>query len=201
MAIDYVHDTQQVFRKLLNSMSRPGTIIDLDVQSCVEGNLPCSQAMWLSILTLLDSEVTFHLIPSDNAEMMERVTAYTLAKPASAEEADFIIVLHASEEAEVIKAMGQCKIGSLPDPQISATWLIETEYLSEGTETLLIGPGIESEAMLNTGISSVILEARNERVKEYPLGVDLIFTDIRGKAAAIPRTTAIKVMEAGGWDM
>jgi alpha-D-ribose 1-methylphosphonate 5-triphosphate synthase subunit PhnH len=37
-------------------------------------------------------------------------------------------------------------------------------------------------------------QARDERTKEYPLGIDLIFADDTAQIVCIPRTTLVKTM-------
>ena len=61
--IDVVHDTQEVFRTILHCMSRPGTIKNID-RSIVNGwnNWKiASYATFLSAMTILDAEVSFHV--------------------------------------------------------------------------------------------------------------------------------------------
>lgn len=196
MAIDQIHDLQQVYRKLLHSMSRPGTISSMGQESGnVDVDFECANALMLSAMTLLDAEVTFHVLSETRRDLIEKISEYTSARHAPLQQADFIIVLQEDEESKVLEAMAQCKIGSLIDPQQSSTWIIETPALSNTGTLLLTGPGIETEARLSTGQSTGFWQARNSRIKEYPMGIDIIFADGSSQIACLPRTVTAIPME------
>ncbi|TMN22632.1 phosphonate C-P lyase system protein PhnH [Lentibacillus cibarius] len=196
MAMVQTHDLQQVYRKLLHSMSRPGTISVMEENvHQPENGLPCNHASFLTMMTLLDGEVTFHILSENQTNLHNKIPEYTLAKPAPIDEADYIIALRGVSENEVIQAMKQCKIGNLIDPQHSATWIIECETLSNDGELVLAGPGIKEKEQLHTSITKNMWKARNERTKEYPLGVDVIFTDEMARIACVPRTTSLSFSE------
>ncbi|ANU09564.1 phosphonate metabolism protein [Planococcus antarcticus DSM 14505] len=196
MAIDQIHDLQQVYRKLLNSMSRPGTISLIEQETeRVDVDFGCANALMLSAMVLLDAEVTFHVLSENRRDLIEKISEYTSARFAPLQEADFIIVLQKDEESEILAAMAQCKIGSLIDPQQSATWIIETTVLSNSGALLLTGPGIETEAQLSTGQSIRFWQARDSRIKEHPMGLDMIFADGSSQIACLPRTVSAIPME------
>ena len=196
MAIDQVHDLQSVYRELLHSMSRPGSISSIqEIADRVRFNLPCYDATFICAMTLLDAEVTFHILSKNNQDLIDKISEYTLASYAPASEADFIIILRADTEAEITDCMKQCKIGDLIDPQKSSTWIIESSSLSNERGHLLTGPGIKATSTLQASFSKSLWQTRNERVKEYPLGIDLIFTDEKAQLACVPRTTKIEMME------
>ncbi|MFD2924012.1 phosphonate C-P lyase system protein PhnH [Halobacillus naozhouensis] len=192
MAIDQVHDLQKVYRKLLDSMSRPGKVCSLqEALVDVDSKLSCYEATLLSLMTLLDGEVTFHILSENHQDLSTKISEYTLAKCAPVDEADYIIALRDSSEASIISAVKQCKNGDLIDPQASATWIIEGEPLSNHGELTLTGPGIKDSAQLDVGFSPSFWQARQERTKEYPLGIDLILTDEHFQIVCVPRTTSV----------
>jgi len=196
MAIDLVHDLQQVYRKVLHSMSRPGTISSLsDIVERVDMNLPCYDATVLSAMTFLDAEVTFHILSEDKKDLIEKISEYTAAKFAPINEADFVIVLREDTEAAIKSAIQKCKNGTLIDPQLSSTWIVESTPLNNTGECLLSGPGIQYTSQVNTSFNASMWLERNERTKEYPLGLDLIFTDANAQIVCIPRTTSISMTE------
>ncbi|WP_059103105.1 phosphonate C-P lyase system protein PhnH [Shouchella shacheensis] len=196
MVIDEVHDLQQVYRKILHCMSRPGTISSLK-EGVEHGDLdvPCYDATFLSALTLLDAEVSFAVVSENSPFFSETLAAYTLAKVAPTHEADYIIVLQDASEHAVLEALHQCKVGQLIDPQRSATWIMERSLIENQAELRLTGPGIQEEAVLKMGFPSKMWQVRNERVKEYPLGIDMICTDVQAQLVCIPRTTKVDVLE------
>ncbi|MBT2582236.1 phosphonate C-P lyase system protein PhnH [Planococcus sp. ISL-109] len=195
MAIDQIHDLQQVYRKILHSMSRPGTLSSLEKEAKeLDYEQPCKKATMLCAMTLLDAEVTFHIL-AENGRLIERISEYTSAKYAPIEEADFIIILESDSKQAVSQAMQLCKIGNLIDPQLSSTWIIESNRHTETGNLMLSGPGIEHHAHLQTGMPDVFWQSRRSRIKEYPMGIDLIFVDDNLNVACIPRTTSVTETE------
>jgi len=193
MAIDQVHDLQQVYRKILHSMSRPGTISSLaDNAKKVDFDLSCFHATILSAMTFLDAEVTFHILSTEQQNLIDKISAYTSSKYAPINEADFIIILQEDTEESIKHAFAECKNGTLIDPQQSSIWIMESSTLSNLGELTLTGPGIQHEAKLHTSLSPSLWQARNERTKEYPLGIDLIITDENAQVVCIPRTTTVE---------
>lgn len=190
MEIDVVHDMQETYRKLLYSMSRPGNVSSLVQKK--EPWIPCHSATFLTALTLLDAEVSFHVVV-DKQNLGKILSEYTFARQESVEKADYIFVPNGTEEAEMIGSMKECKIGNLLDPQLSATWIIETDEILEDGSLTLTGPGIKDETLLHIKKSDLFWKMREEKIKEYPLGIDFIFTDTSSKLVCIPRTTNVKV--------
>lgn len=146
-------------------------------------------------MVLLDAEVTFHVLSKNRRDLIEKISEYTSARCVPVQEADFIIVLQEDGESEILEAMAQCKIGNLIDPQQSSTWIIETPALSDRGALRLTGPGIETEAQLAAGQSPEFWQARNSRIKEYPMGIDMIFADGFSQVACLPRTVTAILME------
>ena len=100
MAIDVVHDTQEVFRTILHCMSRPGTIKNIDeVREQVEHwkNF-AAYATFLSAMTLLDAEVRFHVIGENAASIEALFSAHTLSKVTNLQKADYIFILQDAEQ-------------------------------------------------------------------------------------------------------
>lgn len=188
MSAEAVHTTQETYRKLLDSMSRPGKI------SVLKGNMehwiPCHHATYLTALTLFDAEVSFHVVGDAN-DLAIVLSELTFAKHVPAEDADYIIIPLETEEAEVFAAMKKCRIGNLVNPQTSATLLVEQDRISNDKKIVLTGPGIKERTYLDVDVSEKFWEKREEEIKEYPLGIDLIFTDCDAKLACIPRTTNV----------
>ncbi|SFL70954.1 alpha-D-ribose 1-methylphosphonate 5-triphosphate synthase subunit PhnH [Gracilibacillus orientalis] len=198
MVIDQIHDLQQVYRKVVHSMSRPGSISNLNnITEKLEDDLPCNHAFFLCALTVLDAEVTFHVVASEEkkARLIEILSSYNMSRIAPVDEADFILLLQDAPEYQMNQALLECKTGNLHDPQQSATWIIESGLLSNISALSLSGPGINGTQQLQTGIQQDFWQRRNDKVKEYPLGIDLVFADFSSQIACIPRTTAVTITE------
>ena len=192
MTLQQVHYTQFVYRKLLDCMSRPGEILQLDHENRIETTaFDCFQATTGLLFTLLDQEVSYYIISESSEKISQVITTYTLAQPAPIEEADFIIVLEDAKKSDVSSALQQCKIGTLRDPHESATWIIEST-LHAGNEVTLTGPGIQTESSLVLGLSEEFWDIRKERLREFPLGFDVIFTNDQNEITCMPRTTKVE---------
>ncbi|WP_413375520.1 phosphonate C-P lyase system protein PhnH [Alkalihalobacillus sp. 1P02AB] len=194
LKIDEVHDLQRVFREILKGMSRPGTITNvLKADSDYKQHeYPCSLPTWLTILTLLDSEVSYTVLSEETDEIKNKISAYTLAKYTEVAQADFIIVLKGCDESIIKRALSECKIGTLIDPDQAATWVFEIESISSHRQLQLKGPGIKAVKDIEIAGMSNIWKGRSEKVKEYPLGIDMIFADQYGNLVCIPRTTKVE---------
>ncbi|MCY9657895.1 phosphonate C-P lyase system protein PhnH [Paenibacillus chondroitinus] len=192
MMLDMVHDIQTAYRKLIDSMSKPGTISDLSEEAekleQLQGYLP---ATYIAARMLLDTEVTFKVVSKREKEMALALSQSTYAKEVELEEADFIFVLSDAEPSELLRALQTAKIGELQDPHSSATIIIETEGLSGGTKLLLSGPGIRTTVKAEMHVADEWIDIRAERNAEFPLGLDLIFTDASHGMLALPRTTQV----------
>ena len=94
MKLDSVHDIQGVYRKVLNSMARPGTVMSLkDESSKVEKFIECYNSTFLIMMMLLDGEVSFNVISKNDIDVSRTMSQMTYAKIKPVEEADYIFVL------------------------------------------------------------------------------------------------------------
>jgi alpha-D-ribose 1-methylphosphonate 5-triphosphate synthase subunit PhnH len=202
MQLDSVHDIQKVYRELLQCMARPGKVADIrDSAAKAHFVRECHPATFLVIQTLLDAEVTFHVL-GDRADAISRKIAdYTFAGHTSAEEADYIIAPAGTGEPELIEAMNACKAGTLENPHQSVTWIIESETPGGPAGFKLSGPGIRDEAEAPIVFSEAFVRTRSMKTQEFPTGIDLIFTDGEGRIFCIPRTTSITAKEESAWVM
>jgi alpha-D-ribose 1-methylphosphonate 5-triphosphate synthase subunit PhnH len=195
MRLDAVHDLQRVFRKILAATASPGAIVDLAGEAeLLDLELPLNRGILLVALALLDGETSFAVDSADRGAHGETVSHMTYAKATRPEEADFVFVLGGADPAGAIAA---ARIGTLVDPHLGATIVVEVESLEEeGGALELSGPGIESLARLGVRPAAVPgagwIAARAAKNREFPLGVDLILVDSRCRLAALPRTTVIR---------
>lgn len=191
MEFDRTHDVQQVYRKLLTCMSRPGIIENLSSESQkIDINIAVSRHVLAILFTVLDGEVSFSLMPESAHDLTKRLNHLTYAKNDAPSEADYIII---TKEAEnyAKAAIAAAKTGTLSNPHKSATVIIETQKISAGSELALSGPGIEKEKSICISGCADWLEARREKNVEFPLGVDIIIVDESGNIISLPRTTRL----------
>lgn len=196
MAIDQVHDTQRVFRQLMQGMSHPGKIVSVQEQTTkLDYDMPCFDATMLCALALLDGEVTFHIVGHRNEAFLDKLSKYTLSKSVPIYEADYIFALQNTSDDVIVEAMENCKNGDLLNPDNAATWIVESSPLSNAATYTLTGPGIKHIQNVHIGVSEVIWSCRQKRVEEFPLGIDCIFVDKDAQLVCVPRTTIVQRTE------
>lgn len=183
--METVHFTQQTFRLLMDSFARPGEEHMLQGERQMTGLYNATAA---TLLTLVDGEVSFYV---KEPTLQREIFTWTNAKFASKEHADFIILPASSEVEEVAAAIEQSKIGTLVDPQKSATIILEMT-LEEETSFVLRGPGIKGERQIEARFLPQWLEARAHKNREFPLGIDIICVYEDGTVFVLPRTTNIQ---------
>ena len=170
---------QTNFRLLLDAMAYPGRRFALHA-------VPNKEHAALSVLaTLLDAEVTlsdpYNLLSADDWLMLQ-------SKSTSEDKADYVLC-DASQSPNFLP-----KLGTLPDPEQSATLIVIVNKIGKGVSKLkLSGPGIKNiEYLIVDGLNSEWLSERNDWVCSFPLGVDMILVDDQC-VAALPRTTKVEV--------
>lgn len=193
MKLDAVHDLQSIYRKMVDSTSRPGNIEDLRREAgLVETIAGCSPSLLVMAQTLLDQEVTFNIISSQADHAAKIINQLTYAKQTETGEADYIFILQDAERGSLEEAIEQAKPGTLKNPHRSATIITEVDSVISGDPLFLTGPGIEGTETVFVEIKNHRwMEARLEKNREFPLGVDLMFIDSSHQLLSVPRTTQI----------
>lgn len=196
MKLDLVHDIQGAYRKILNAMSRPGIIESLvNEAEKVEMDINFYKSTFLIMLMLLDREVSFNVISEDSISISSLVSQITYAKIKPVEEADYIFVIRDSCDKLLKETCSKAKIGSLIDPNKSATIIAEFNEIKGNGNLEFTGPGIKEFSKVYIGGNNHWIKARNTKNEEYPLGIDVICLDKDSNALCIPRTTNIKQKE------
>lgn len=191
--LNLVHDIQSSYRKVLNCMSRPGTIENIAEESeKVDGNVNFSKSILILMYMLLDAEVSLKVVSHEEESITQLFNQLTYAKEKSVEEADFIFVMRDADEAMQEEAIKAAKIGNLIDPHASATIIVEVEEISNNKELILAGPGIEKENYVQVDVKGNWIKERSKKNIEYPLGIDMILVDKNFNIICLPRTTQIK---------
>ncbi|WP_199617694.1 phosphonate C-P lyase system protein PhnH [Paenibacillus alkalitolerans] len=193
MQLDMVHDTQMAYRKLVDSMSRPGTVSRLGEQANNIGmDTCCFGATVLLAMVLLDTEVTFKIVSQREEETARLFNRLTYAREAEAAHADYIFVLRDAKPEQLEQALRAAKTGDLVNPHMSATFIVEAETITNDDDLVLTGPGIKEANGLLVVRDGSWLELRNAKNGEFPMGIDMIFVDRDSQAVCLPRTTQIR---------
>lgn len=193
VALDLVRDTQAIYRMTLLALANPGTVRQMPVPAV---GAPVNGWAAALLITLLDHEVS---LASSGAPAMETIAHFVRQRTAAAKStpaaADFLLTDAAGLAAALATGL---RTGNLHYPDESATVIAVMPCLSDvaidGPHLTLAGPGIERTAECWVGgLSPAAVAARCELVREYPLGVDLLLVDARGRLLGLPRTTNITV--------
>ncbi len=186
---DEVHDSQQMFRKILKAMSNPLVKVDISKEvDKISGNYPTQLSV---ALTLVDNETTFCTFA--NKELDEDILSFTLSKKVSCNIADFIF---ANSEEELLQAVETAKCGTLLNPHKSATIVVKIPTEKDCSLTMY-GAGIKDTISLETNsYVKKAIEKRDEMYFEYPTGLDFIFINDNKELFAIPRLTRLVSSQA-----
>ncbi|HWQ41710.1 MAG TPA: phosphonate C-P lyase system protein PhnH [Desulfosporosinus sp.] len=195
MKLDLVHDLQRAYRKTLDSMSRPGVINNFRAQADkMDMEIACFDATLVLVLMLFNTEVKFYVCSKFEAEIAKLINQLTYAKKTEVQNADYILVLKDAQPEELARAIRLAYPGNLRDPHKAATIIIEADALSNERDLTLTGPGIEKESYVKVTTVTTIdhwVDLRADKNSEYPLGIDLIFTDANDNIICLPRTVQI----------
>lgn len=180
---DFVHDTQYVFRKLLDAEAHPFKVYSMDD---ILGSFENNSVMCALGCTLLDNETSFYV--EKDAKLAADFTDLTLAEQTSVSEADYIF-LSSQLNYETIKALFEkAKKGTLADPQLSACFIICCDSVHGDCNARFRGPGIEGTREINTTrYIKKVCELKQDLDCDYPCGIDLFFVTADGDIAAAPR--------------
>jgi alpha-D-ribose 1-methylphosphonate 5-triphosphate synthase subunit PhnH len=193
---DQVFDAQRHYRTLLQCTARPGTIGQLhDV--LLEIPTPLNRAAALIALALLSADSTFYLTRHDG-QAGDFLRRDTLARPAAAEQADFLFLTNLDQ----LDAVRCARAGSFAYPEQGATLVVQIAAISpapmSGSLRLtLTGPGIETETAVHVlGAPETLFETLVLRNAEFPLGIDTYLTCDSLSAGpcvlGLPRTTRVR---------
>ena len=191
-------ESHDVFRSMLDSLSRPGTISQLtalesvDVPRCI-----------IPLLAIVDVETRFAVI--DNISTAHNWSALigsaTGAPPASLAESSWVVAL--SEPTR--DNMEDLPRGSALAPERGCGLVVGCALLSEGfdrgnttqesTSIALTGPGVDGQKIVTiSGISNYFFESLCDLNGSFPAGVDVWMVDQCSQILALSRSTQISIL-------
>ena len=191
-------ESHDVFRSMLDSLSRPGTISQLtalesvDVPRCI-----------IPLLAIVDVETRFAVIDniSTSRNWSELIGSATGAPPASLTESSWVVAL--SEPTR--DNMEDLPRGSALAPERGCGLVVACALLSEGfdhddatqesTSIALTGPGVDGQKIVTiSGISNYFFESLCDLNGSFPAGVDVWMVDQSGQILALSRSTQISIL-------
>lgn len=205
---DPVHDTQKVFRVLLDALSRPGKLYELPPVGFVFGSARTRssafdqfQSPGAILATLLDHEVTFCLLGQDDAayELGTQLADLTSSHSTDREQANYVVTLQAPAPSLV----SQLNPGNLLYPDTSTTLICLVSGLAlsapdehNGTLLALDGPGVaERQTVWVADTEATFFNALSKVNASYPRGIDVICVTSAGRVVGLPRSTRLTILE------
>ncbi len=185
---DPVHDSQRIFRSLLEATARPGKPIDLDYSLDVPA--PLDPASAVALLTLCDQDTPLWLDWIADTPPLRAYFAFHCGVPLveRTQDASFGLVSDALNMPRL--ALFAQGLDQYPDR--SATLVIQVASLAEGPEVILKGPGIPDEVSLRAaGLPEWFWNDWRLNAAQFPLGVDLFLTAGRS-IVGLPRTVLVE---------
>lgn len=178
-------DAQRCFRTLLEAMSHPGRLLEIEV--AVEPPPGLTAAAAAVCLTLLDADSPLWLDPATTTEDAKAYLRFHCGCPLVEDGRQAAFALIQGE----LPDFGSFAAGDDLSPESSTTLIWQVEDLREKGLLRMTGPGIETSHTL--GIEPLpdgFLEAWRDNGALYPCGLDLILASGH-RIAALPRTTRI----------
>jgi len=191
-------ESHEVFRSMLDSLSRPGTISQLtalqsvDVPRCI-----------IPLLAIVDVETRFAVIDniSTSLNWTELIGSATGAPPASLAESSWVVDFSDPTRDN----MEDLPRGSALAPERGCGLVVACALLSEGfdhgdatqesTSIALTGPGVDGQKIVTiSGISNYFFESLCDLNGSFPAGVDVWMVDQSGQILALSRSTQILIL-------
>ena len=191
---DPVHDTQTVFRTLLDALARPGTI------GVIETPLPAATAAdasparaglaaFASLLALADYATPVWLAQPDAA--LAAALRFHAGAPLAqqAREAAFAYV----HDAAALPPLEAFASGTPESPEQSATVFVRVDSLVGGAPLTLRGPGIETTCSIAPiGLPERFWRERAALAPHFPCGIDFYLV-CGASLIGLPRTTLVEM--------
>ncbi|MBP0595523.1 phosphonate C-P lyase system protein PhnH [Paraburkholderia sp. LEh10] len=202
---DPVHDTQAVFRTLLDTLSRPGKIGTIDdvlpasrnhalnhARSDARNNLPhvrADLAAFAALLALCDYSTPVWLAQPD-AVLGSALRFHTGAPLVDEPQDAAFAYVH---DASMLTPLSSFALGEPETPEQSVTLIIRVDSLTQGLPVVLDGPGIEhTHTIAPSGLPERFWRERAELAPLFPCGIDcyLVCGDT---LIGLPRTTRVEL--------
>lgn len=186
-----VHESQAIFRILIDTMSRPGIVSALPTSISTR-----IEPVILPLLALLGHETPFCILAPNSDFLSQIVSRTTNAVAVPLSQASFI----ASTESLSDTFFDQICIGKPDRPDFAAQIVVTCSAISNerlknlSHELILSGPGVDGETHLyfETAQPSVF-KYLTHRPHIFPMGCDIWFVSNAGIITAIPRTTVVTI--------
>lgn len=185
---DPVHDSQAVFRLLLDAFARPGRIYDVTVPLPAVSNVPSAA---LAALFALCDGMTPVWLQRPDAALAAALRFHTGAPAAATPGAAAFAWIDAAHELPALDAFAA---GAAETPEHSTTVLMRIESFTDGPPMRFCGPGIrDSQTLAPDGLRPSFWLERAELAPLFPCGIDF-YLICGARLVGLPRTTRAEVL-------
>jgi alpha-D-ribose 1-methylphosphonate 5-triphosphate synthase subunit PhnH len=182
---DPVHQSQQVFRRVLDAMAHPGRVQVIAQPPAAAPGL--SRAATAVCLSLLDFETPVWL--DDVAADARDFLGFHCGVPVTPDPAQAAFAVIGDYEG--LGDLDRFNTGTDERPDTSTTLVIEVESLVEGSGRTLAGPGIAGHVSLDVGgVDADFWQGIADNRALFPRGVDVVLT-CGDRLAALPRSVRL----------
>jgi alpha-D-ribose 1-methylphosphonate 5-triphosphate synthase subunit PhnH len=186
---DPVHDSQSVFRAVLDALARPGTIQRLSARLDAPAPLTPELAAIALALTDRDTPVWLDSPLADAPEVAAYLRFHTGAPLADDPARSAFALVSEPMHCPPLAAFGQ---GTPAYPDTSTTVILALDRIEAGAGLRLSGPGIRGMADLAVApMPPGWPEGLRANHESFPLGVDCLLT-APGRVAGLPRSTTVE---------
>ncbi len=184
---DPAHDSQRLFRAVLDAFAHPGRVVALPQAPPAMGSL--SSAATAFLLTLVDRDTPLWLSPELDSEAVRHFVRFHTGAPLAAREVEATFAFLTPARTPLVDGF---TIGTDAYPDRSATLVLEVPSLAGGPALTLRGPGIEHETRVGIdGLPSSFAQEWAANRALFPCGVDLVFT-AGADLLALPRSVVVE---------
>lgn len=184
---DPVHDSQRVFRSILNALSRPGQIEALEAANIAIP--PLSGTLFSIVLALTDHDTPLWLTEGYHLDEVRALIGFHTGAPIvdKPHRAQFAFAPSAE-----LPRLDQFNLGTQDYPDRSTTVVVAVPSLEGGPELVLRGPGIEDHwHIAPQGLPNDFVSQWAANRELFPRGIDLLLV-ADGKVVGLPRTVRIE---------
>ena len=184
---DPTHDSQRLFRAILEAFAHPGSIVGLPQPP--EGVDRLSPAATAFLLTLVDRDTPLWLEPGLDSDAVRSFVRFHAGAAIVTAKADALFAVLTPDGTPTLDGFA---IGTDAYPDRSATLLFELPSLGGGPLRRIRGPGIDGSATIAIpGLPASFWSEWTANRALFPCGVDLVFA-AGSDLLALPRSIDVE---------